>query len=214
MSATTIVIADSIDSCRNALKGFLLDNPADYQLLHAAAGAQELIERAKQQPPQLIVTDVDLPGMCSLQVCQQLLQHCPHTRIIARAVEDIAYHGRRLVQAGVTGILSKHACNTELRHCLNWVHQGNLHLPKECRHLQLRKFTAERELCEFEVQVLWKVCLRRSLEQIVEELYASLSRVKRAKERINQLAGTHDSSGILRWACLQGYVSLKECWGL
>jgi DNA-binding NarL/FixJ family response regulator len=214
MSAATIVIADSIDSCSNALKGFLLDNHAHYQLLHTAAHAQELIGVTRQQQPRLIVTDVDLPGMCSLQLCGQLVQQCPNSCIIIRAAEDIAYHARRMLQAGASGILSKHASNAELRHCLNWVHEGNLHLPKECRHLHLRKFTSQVELGQFEQDVLLRVCLRKSLDQIVEELYTSLSRVKRAKERINQLVGAHDGNSILRWAWLQGYVSLKECWSL
>jgi DNA-binding NarL/FixJ family response regulator len=214
MSEISIVMADSIDSCRKALEGFLLDNPADYQLLHTACTAPEVIEAAKQLRPQLIIIDVDLSGMCSLQLCRELLQHSAGSRIIVRAADDIAYHCRRQVQAGARGILSKLAANAELRHCLNWVHDGNMHLPKECRHLQLRKFTDDKELDQFDRDVLLKVCLRKTLEQIVEELYTSLSRVKRAKERINALVGASDSVSILRWACLQGYVSLRECWGL
>jgi len=207
-------MADSIDSLRKALEGFLLDNCADYQLLHTSCSANEIINAARQHQPQLIITDVDLPGRCSLQLCRELLQHSPGSHIIVRAADDIAYHGRRHIQAGARGILSKLATNAELRHCLNWVHEGNLHLPKECRHLQLRKFTDDKELDQFDRDVLLKICLRRTLEQIVEELYSSLSRVKRAKERINALVGASDSNSILRWACLHGYVSLKECWGL
>lgn len=214
MSATTIVIADSVDSCRDYLEGFILKNRTEYQLLHTAANALEALSAAKQFQPNLIIIDVGLPGMCSLELSQQLVQHCPNTRIIARASEDIPYHARRMVKAGARGILSKTACNDELKHCLNWVHQDNLHLPAECRHLHLSKFAQERELDDFKLEVLRKICLAKTLEQIKDELYACFSRVRRAKEYINTLAGTSDRDGIMRWAYLHGYVSLKECWGL
>lgn len=214
MSATTILIADSVDSCREHLEGFILKNRNDYQLLHTSTNAQETLFAAKQYQPNLVIIDVGLQGMCSLELSQQVFQHCPNTRIIARASEDIAYHGRRMVKAGVRGILSKHACNAELKYCLSWVHQGNIHLPAECRHMQLSKFAQERELDDFELSVLLNICLRKTLQQIRVELYACFSRVRRAKERIKVLAGTGDRDGILRWAWMQGYVSLKECWEL
>lgn len=214
MSLTTIVIADSVDSCREHLEGFILKNRNDYQLLHTAANATETLYAARHHQPNLVVIDVDLQDMCYLQLSQQVLEHCPHTRLIVRAADDIAYHGRRSVRAGARGVLNKHACNAELKQCLSWVHQGNLHLPAECRHLQLSKFAQERELDDFELEVLLNICLRRTLEQIKVELYACLSRVRRAKDRINALAGTRDRDGILRWAYLHGYISLRVCWQL
>ena len=214
MSAITIVIADSVDSCRDALQGFILENRPDYQLLHTASQAQEVLYTAKQYQPNLVIIDVDLPGMCSLQLCQEVFQHCPGTRIITRTTQDTAYHARRMLKAGALGILSKNACKAELRQCLHWVHEGNLYLPRECHHLHIGKFRNEEELGEFELKVLSKICLTKTLEQIPKELYTSLSRVRRAKETIKRLANTSDSIGIMRWACLQGYVSLKESWGL
>lgn len=136
MSAITIIIADSIDSCREHLENFILKNQPNYQLLYTATNAQEVLYASKQFQPHLIVIDVNLQGMCTAQLCREVLQNCAGTRIVARASEDIAYHARRMVGAGALGILSKHACNAELKYCLNWVHQGNPHLPAECRHLQ------------------------------------------------------------------------------
>ena len=214
MPAITVIIADSVDSCRYALEGFIRENHHDYQLLHTAANAQEVLYASKQHQPHLIIIDVHLPGMCILQLCQQVLDHCPNSRIIVRATHDMAYHARRMLKEAAMGLVSKNAPNAELRHCLNWVHQGNLFIPPECQHLHIGKFRGEKEPDEFTLKVLLKLCLGRTLEQIVDELYASLSKVRWAKRTINRLAGASDSSEILRWAYLQGYISLKECWGL
>jgi DNA-binding NarL/FixJ family response regulator len=193
---------------------FIRENHSEYQLPRTACQAQELLESTKQYQPNIIITDADLPGMCSLELCRRLPEHCPGTRIIVRCTDDMAWHARRMLRVGAMGILSKNACKAELRQCINWVHQGSLHLPKECRHLHIRKFKEERELGEFEMAVLLNLCLRKTLEQIKDELFASLSKVRRAKEHINRLANAHDSIGIMRWAWLQGYISLRECWGL
>jgi DNA-binding NarL/FixJ family response regulator len=214
MSKITILAADSIDSCRYALESFILQNPNQFKLLYTAAHAQEVVEITKKHSPQIVVVDVDLPGMCSIELCQRLVQHSADSRIIVRASDDVVYHTRQVLKAGANGVLLRHAPQAEMVHCFNTVSQGHFHVPGQCRHLLRHKFDEGRELGHFEQQVLWHLCLRKTLEEIVEVLYASLSRVKRAKERINSLAGTHDSSGILKWAWLQGYVSLKECWGL
>lgn len=214
MDAITIIIADSTDFCRDALASFIRENPLEYHLLCTASHGPELIEKSKQLQPNLVITQPDLPGMCNLELCRQLQQHCANTRIIVRPATDIAYHARRLMVTNVKGVLPRDASNTEIRQCLYSVHGGGYHFDRRCSQLLGRKLREEKELNNFEKEVLDLLCRWKATEKIAAELFVSLSKVRRARERIYRQAGTSNPYDLLRWASMEGYISLHECWGV
>ena len=69
MSPESILIVDDEESLRESLR-FLLEQQ-HYRVLSADNGG-EALERARQQPPDLILLDVMLPGLDGFEVCRRL----------------------------------------------------------------------------------------------------------------------------------------------
>lgn len=68
MSAKVLIVDDEIDSLK--LIGLLLESKG-YQVM-AAQNGERAIEKALQEPPDLVILDVMMPGMSGYEVCRRL----------------------------------------------------------------------------------------------------------------------------------------------
>ena len=68
MSAKVLIVDDEIDSLK--LIGLLLESKG-YQIV-AAQNGERAIEKALQEPPDLVILDVMMPGMSGYEVCRRL----------------------------------------------------------------------------------------------------------------------------------------------
>ena len=89
--------------------------PADYSVAYAGNG-NEALEKARQLMPDLIVTDVMMPGMDGLELCRQvrsdsLLCHIPVIMVTAKASPEDRLAG---LQAGADAYMEKPFSSDEL----------------------------------------------------------------------------------------------------
>ncbi len=68
LSAKVLIVDDEIDSLK--LIGLLLESKG-YQIV-AAQNGERAIEKALQEPPDLVILDVMMPGMSGYEVCRRL----------------------------------------------------------------------------------------------------------------------------------------------
>ena len=110
--AITILIADDHDDNRELLQ-FLLTG-AGYQV-RAAADGNECLALARQQPPDLILMDLSMPGMDGWTVFREL-QSDSHTRAIP-CLAVTAHAGldrQQTLESGFSGYVSKPFRTTDL----------------------------------------------------------------------------------------------------
>lgn len=85
-----------------------------YDVVGSLADATELLERVQQMQPDVIVLDVNLPGVDGLTACRQVTQALPQINVIVfTAVEDPDVR-RRAFEAGAAAFVRKLASSDEL----------------------------------------------------------------------------------------------------
>ncbi|MGV3594424.1 MAG: response regulator, partial [Sediminibacterium sp.] len=62
MTSIKIIIADDHDIFRHGLRDILVTNPS-YEVIASCRNGQELIEASKNYQPDLIITDLKMPGI-------------------------------------------------------------------------------------------------------------------------------------------------------
>lgn len=120
-----VLIAEDQSMVRGALAA-LLTLESDIEIVaQAADGRQALarIERGDSQPD-VVLTDIEMPGMTGLELAQALQQRGARPRVIIVTTFARAGYLRRALDAGAAGYLLKDAPAKQLADAVRRVHAG------------------------------------------------------------------------------------------
>lgn len=118
-----ILLAEDQAMVRGALSA-LLGLETDIEVLGAAADGEGAWRELQRLQPDVLVTDIEMPGMTGLELAQRIQRHGLATRVII--VTTFARTGflRRALDAGVSGYLLKDAPAEDLAEAVRKVHRG------------------------------------------------------------------------------------------
>lgn len=101
----------------------LLSLEPDIEVVGQATDAAAALDLARQHQPDVLITDVEMPGMSGLELAQRL-QPQTRTRVIVLTNFARAGYLRRALQAEVSGYVLKAQPASELADAVRKVHQG------------------------------------------------------------------------------------------
>jgi two-component system response regulator DesR len=118
-----VLLAEDQAMVRGALSA-LLGLEADIDVVGAAADGESAWRELQRLQPDLLVTDIEMPGLTGLELAQRLQRQEWKTRVII--VTTFARPGflRRALEAGVGGYLLKDAPAEQLADAVRRVHDG------------------------------------------------------------------------------------------
>jgi len=99
------IIEDNADY-RSTLSKILQRNK-DILILHQLPGCEEMIPRFEVDLPELVIMDIDLPGISGIEGVWQLRQHWPEMKVMMLTVFEDADKIFGAIKAGANGYLLK-----------------------------------------------------------------------------------------------------------
>lgn len=102
----TVILADDHAMVRQSLTSYLASTP-DVRVVAAVATGDEAIEAAVQYKPDVVLLDIDMPGLEAFEAARRVKARCPQTRIVMLSA---FFHDRYIEQAlaaGASGYLTK-----------------------------------------------------------------------------------------------------------
>ena len=145
-----IVLAEDQKLLLGAI-GALLDLDDDIEVVGRAGSGDEARELIESQSPDLVISDIEMPGMTGLELAEWLAQAQPGTRMLILTTFARPGYLRRALEAGVGGYLLKETPADKLADAVRRVHRGERVIAPE---LALTAFDARDPLTERERQVL------------------------------------------------------------
>ncbi|PRH83795.1 response regulator transcription factor [Arenimonas caeni] len=118
-----LVLAEDQAMVRGALAA-LLGLEHDLQVLAQAGDGDAAWEAVQQHRPDLLVTDIEMPGQTGLDLALRVQEAGLPTRVVILTTFARAGYLRRALEAGVRGYLLKDAPATQLAAALRQVHAG------------------------------------------------------------------------------------------
>jgi DNA-binding NarL/FixJ family response regulator len=128
MARPTILLADDHAIVMEGLASLLR---GEFSLVGAVADGTRLIEAARQHRPDIIVTDVAMPGMSGLEALRQLRAEAINTKVIFLTMHADAQLAAEALRAGAAGFVVKHAAGKELVAAIHTVLRGGRYLPAQ-----------------------------------------------------------------------------------
>jgi two-component system response regulator DesR len=118
-----VLLAEDQAMVRGALSA-LLAMESDIQVLGAAADGEEAWRELQRLKPDVLVTDIEMPGLTGLELAQRIQRHALPVKVVI--VTTFARSGflRRALDAGVSGYLLKDAPAEDLAQALRKVQRG------------------------------------------------------------------------------------------
>ena len=118
-----LVLAEDQAMVRGALAA-LLRLESDLSVVAEAGNGDAAWEAVQQHAPDLLVTDIEMPGLTGLELAQRLHSTGSATRVVILTTFARAGYLRRALEAGVRGYLLKDAPSEQLAAALRQVHAG------------------------------------------------------------------------------------------
>jgi two-component system response regulator DesR len=118
-----VLLAEDQAMVRGALSALLGLEP-DIEVVGSAADGEEAWRLLERLSPDLLVTDIEMPGLTGLELAQRAQRHALACKVVI--VTTFARPGflRRALEAGVAGYLLKDAPAEQLAEALRKVHRG------------------------------------------------------------------------------------------
>lgn len=107
-----VMVVDDHPMWRDAVARDLAD--AGYAVVATAGDGHEAVRRARAVSPQVLVLDLNLPGMPGVQVCKELVGGDPALRVLVLSASGEHQDVLEAVKSGATGYLLKSAGRQEL----------------------------------------------------------------------------------------------------
>ena len=169
-----ILLAEDQAMVRGALSA-LLNLEADIDVVGAAADGEAAWRDLQRLQPDILVTDIEMPGASGLELARRVQHHGLPVKVVI--VTTFARSGflRRALDSGVAGYLLKDAPAEKLAEALRTVHRGGRAIDPQ---LALEAWSEADPLNERERQVLRLAGEGRSAGEIAIELNLSQGTVR------------------------------------
>jgi two-component system response regulator DesR len=118
-----VLLAEDQAMVRGALTALLKLEP-DIDVVGAAADGEEAWRAIQQLKPDLVVTDIEMPGLTGIELAQRVQRYELASKVVIVTTFARAGFLRRALDAGVSGYLLKDAPAEQLADALRKVHRG------------------------------------------------------------------------------------------
>lgn len=112
-----VLIADDHAMVRQGLCG-LLAGYADIEVLGEAANGQEAVALTTQLQPDVVLMDVNMPGLDGIEATRLIKEAMPSTIVIGLSVQNAGHVGMAMREAGAIAFLNKEAAVEDLYHTI------------------------------------------------------------------------------------------------
>ncbi len=153
----------------------LLELEDDIEVVGRAPDGSSALKAIGEQNPDIVVTDIEMPGMDGLTLAAELREHHPEIRTVVLTTFARPGYLRRAMQAGVRGYLLKDGPAEELADAIRRIAQGGRVIAPE---LAAEAMESEDPLTERERQVLRLAGEGHTARDIAAQVYLSEGTVR------------------------------------
>ena len=190
----------------------ILGREVDIEVLGEAESGEEALPQIRELKPDVVLCDLNLPGISGLEVTERIVRGDYGCKVIALSVLEDGPLPRRLLEAGASGYLGKACDAAELLRAVRDVARGKKYLASAiAQGIALSGMTRDAASPfdmltprEMEVALLLNQGMRQ--EAIARRLSLSAKTINTHKSRLFEKLGIRDSIALARLVSQYGLV--------
>ncbi len=210
-----VLLTDDHALVRTGIKR-LLEDSGQVEIIAEAESGEECIEKARELRPDVILMDVNMPGIGGLEASRRILLHDPEQKIIILTVHAEQNYPKRLLEIGARGYLTKECLPDEMLSAIRKVHEGGSYIePKIAQKLALSMLPGHDSnlmdrLSQREFQVLLMVAEGLTNAEISRKLCLSPKTISTYRSRLMEKLEANNEFELVRIAVEYGLVDFDH----
>jgi two-component system invasion response regulator UvrY len=201
-----ILLVDDHAVVRSGLRNLLM-SVADTRISEAATGRDALL-RLRQDHPDLVLLDLNLPGIGGLELLRRMLLEDKTVRILVLSMHAEPLYATRAMELGARGYLSKNASAEELLTAVRRVADGGRYIENEiAQELALQKLSPGHDLQDLtarDLEIMRLLAEGMSLAEIADALGVGYKTVANGCSHIKAKLGVTRTNDLVRMAMTLG----------
>ncbi|MGE5577406.1 MAG: response regulator [Syntrophothermus sp.] len=134
-----VLIADDHALLREGLRR-VLEFESEIEVVGEAADGVQAVERARELRPDVVVLDINMPGLDGIEVTRRIKRECPAAQIVVLTIHDDDQYVFEVVKAGAQGYVLKDIEPGQIVEAIKTVRRGESYIPPNLMSKVLGEF--------------------------------------------------------------------------
>ncbi|MGR5120066.1 response regulator [Vibrio astriarenae] len=189
----TVVIADDHQIVSEGIARLV---ELSHQVVGIGADTTELLVLVKKYQPDLIISDISMPGMQLNTTLSLLKRTSPDSRVVCLSMHDEPEIVKAAYEYGADGYVLKHQAGFELAKTIEKVLAGERYIPDELKSIIEQKT----DLSARQLDILKYLAQGLSAKKVALELNISSKTVEYHKYKMIEQLDLKSASELIAWA--------------
>lgn len=202
--ALRIVLAEDHPFTRKGIVDTLNEDP-DCEVVAETGNGAMILPLVQQHRPDVLVTDLEMPGMDGLRVMEDLRRAEVDVAVVVLTMHDSEPFFRKAMALGALGYVLKDGAIEEILDAVRFVHQGRPYVSPSLTSLLMRPAepaAPERVLTASELRILKAIAVGKTTQAIAEELFVSARTVETHRRNMCDKLGLSGKNALLQYVML------------
>ncbi|WFO53039.1 UvrY/SirA/GacA family response regulator transcription factor [Aeromonas veronii] len=206
-----VFLVDDHELVRTGIRR-ILEDVRGIKVVGEAQSGETAVTFCRQHHPDVILMDMNMPGIGGLEATRKILRIRPDVRIIVLTIHSENPFPTKVMQAGAAGYLTKGAAPEEMIQAIRLVHSGQRYIsPEIAQQMALSQFASADEnpfksLSERELQIMMMITKGQKVTDISEQLNLSPKTVNSYRYRLFSKLGINGDVELTHLAIRYGML--------
>ncbi|MEN5380125.1 response regulator transcription factor [Sphingobacterium kitahiroshimense] len=215
-----IILADDHDVVLTGMK-LLIESQQDMTVVGEGKDGHDVLEILETKNlPDLLITDLKMPGMDGLELVARVKDLYPSLKIIILSMEDDISNIMKAFNLGANGYLTKNVDFDELFFCIRQIMKGLQYVCAEmtlsilsnlqkypATYQEPKQIITESGLTEREIEILHLIGEGYSNIEIADKLFLSKRTVEGHRQRLLEKTALKNTASLIKYAVNSGLIA-------
>ncbi|OGU71375.1 MAG: hypothetical protein A3H45_14605 [Ignavibacteria bacterium RIFCSPLOWO2_02_FULL_55_14] len=204
-----VIIADDHPVFRSGLRQ-VIGSEETFTVIAEAKDGNEVVRLLEKELPDIVVLDIDMPGMNGLDVARHVQKNNIRVDLIVLTMYKEEYMFNKVMDLGVRGYILKENAVTDILAAIRSVAEGHYYISPSISEFLVRRghhvttpgksHRGIADLTPSERRILKLIASKKTSKEIASELSISHKTVHRHRENIAAKLGLHGPNSLLAYA--------------
>jgi two-component system invasion response regulator UvrY len=210
-----ILLVDDHELVRTGVSK-ILNEVKGFKVIDECETGEEAIKFCRQTEPDVILMDMDMPGMGGLEATKKILRLAPEVKVIMLTAHSEDPFPTKVMQIGAAGYLTKGAAPKEMINAIRAVNSGQRYLPAEiAQQMALSQFKSTEEnpfseLSDRELQIMLMITRGKKVPDISENLHLSTKTINSYRYRMFEKLDVGNDVELTHLAIRHGMINTEK----
>jgi len=187
---------------------YLIGQAEGFTVVGAYGSIEDALKKIGNNPPDVLLLDVELPGISGIEALPKLKKVLPDTQILILTVYEEESLIFRALGNGASGYLTKNTPANKIMEAIREVMSGGGPMSAHIAKMVISSFKRSdtSPLTRRETEILEQISTGKSRKRIADELYIDLETVKSHIKNIYHKLDVHSKADAIKTAKEQKFI--------